>query len=323
MIYHFISPETDGNYNLSLDRFFLSALSPEDTMLYFYVNNKAIIIGRNQNVWQECRVSDAGSDGVDIVRRHTGGGTVFHDSGNLNFSFITGECNYNKDKQFGVILSALASFGINAELSGRNDITVGEKKISGSAFGGSRGILTHHGTLLVSSDLSSLSRYLTVSPQKLKSKGIKSVSSRVCNLAELPGSPESLSVESLIKAILLSYEASYGDSRPYILSDSDKTALSVFTAGQSSWEWIYGENPSSDAVITGRFSFGEVSLNLSLKGGVITGAKVFTDSIDLELPEKISAVLTGLRYDADILCAALSDAGYPELGKAAAGYIRG
>ena len=127
-VYLYDSRSFDGWMNLSVDRFFLENLKSDDIMLYFYVNENAVIIGKNQNAWRECNVSAMERDHVQLVRRHTGGGAVYHDMGNLNFSFIAGNGIYDQDRQFNVILKALRGFGLDGEKSGRNDLLIDGKK---------------------------------------------------------------------------------------------------------------------------------------------------------------------------------------------------
>lgn len=162
MNYLYVSPSPSGWDNLALDEYFLDHLSEDDFLLYFYINANAVIIGRNQNPWAECRLKAMEEDGVQLVRRITGGGAVFHDCGNLNFSFIAGEKRYDVERQFDLILRALQKLGIPCEFSGRNDLLSEGRKFSGNAFCTRKNIHQHHGTLLVSADLSRLNNYLSV-----------------------------------------------------------------------------------------------------------------------------------------------------------------
>ena len=192
--YIYSAPTGDGWLNLARDGYFLENNKKGDVVLYFYVNKNAVIIGRNQNAWKECSIANMDADGVQLVRRHSGGGAVFHDNGNLNFSFITDEKHYDLNRQMRVILNAVSKLGLKAELSGRNDITVDGKKFSGNAFSLAKGNRSHHGTILVNADLTKLSNYLCVSKEKMRSKGIDSVRARVCNICELSSG---LTVEAL------------------------------------------------------------------------------------------------------------------------------
>ena len=196
--YLYISDSYDGWRNLATDEWFLDHIGPEDVVLYFYINRNAVIIGKNQNPWKECDLSAMERDGVQLVRRISGGGAVFHDCGNLNFSFNAGKNRYDKDRQHRFILETVQSLGIPCEFSGRNDLLAAGKKFSGNAYCARGDAKQHHGTLLVSADLSRLQNYLTVDPRKMQSKGVASVRSRVCNLNEFV---PSLTVEELLRVI--------------------------------------------------------------------------------------------------------------------------
>ena len=150
--YIYSAPTGDGWLNLARDGYFLENNKKGDVILYFYVNKNAVIIGRNQNAWKECSIANMDADGVQLVRRHSGGGAVFHDNGNLNFSFITDEKHYDLNRQMRVILNAVSKLGLKAELSGRNDIAVDGKKFSGNAFSLAKGNRSQHGTILVNAD---------------------------------------------------------------------------------------------------------------------------------------------------------------------------
>ena len=143
--YVYIAPTGDGWMNLARDGYFLDTVKRGDVILYYYVNTNAVIIGRNQNAWKECNLSNMDRDGVQLVRRHTGGGAVYHDPGNLNFSFIMNERDYDLGRQLKVITDAVNALGVHAEVSGRNDILIDGRKFSGNAFGLAHGNRSHHG----------------------------------------------------------------------------------------------------------------------------------------------------------------------------------
>lgn len=295
MNYLYVSPSQSGWDNLALDEYFLDHLSEDDFLLYFYINANAVIIGRNQNPWAECRLNAMEADGVQLVRRITGGGAVFHDCGNLNFSFIAGEKRYDVEKQFDLILCALRKLGIPCEFSGRNDLLSDGRKFSGNAFCTRRNIRQHHGTLLVSADLTRLSNYLSVDPRKLKAKGVKSVRSRVCNLSEVK--PE-LTTDALLEALKTAYREKYGEYRLIENSDIDAAALKTYIDKQKSDAWRLGNTPRFDAEIENRFSWGNVQIQLTLKNGLIDDARVFSDAINVEIAEEIRSLLIGAAYDA-------------------------
>lgn len=292
--FYYFSPTGDGWENLAADEYFLDHLTPEDFLLYFYVNRKAVIIGRNQNPWRECNTAAMDRDGVQLVRRCTGGGAVYHDSGNLNFSFITGKAYYDVDRQSRLLLDGLRALGIPAERNGRNDLTVLDRKFSGHAFCQRGEMCQHHGTLLLNTELGAMQNYLTVSPEKLRAKGVSSVRARVCNLTELV--PE-LTVDSVAAALRRACEAVTGPLTPLTLTEETREKIAPYLAKQRSWEWRMGKSPVFDFSAGKRFSWGEAQLCMNVSGGIVTEAALYTDALDPELPETLKALLLGRRYD--------------------------
>lgn len=307
--YVYFAPTGDAWMNLAVDSYFLDNVKKGDTILYFYVNTNAVIIGRNQNAWVECNLDNLKEDSVQLVRRHTGGGAVYHDCGNLNFSFIMNASDYSQDRQFKVILNAMHTLGIDACLSGRNDILVGEKKFSGNAFGISKGNRAHHGTILVNSELNKLPRYLNVSQAKIKSKGISSVRSRVCNLCDyIPH----INVEMVYKTILEAFIREYGMTCEYQFTGLELDEVEKRYLVQKSWEWTMGKAPKFDYTINNRFSFGEVQLNLNLRDGMIKGAKLYSDCLNIEFCDKASDQLMCVKFTASDIASALRIVGSEE-----------
>ena len=297
-IYSYISPGGDGFQNLAMDGFFLENLKPEDIVLYLFVNRCAVIIGKGQNAWRECNLDAMEKDGVQLVRRHTGGGAVYHDDQNLNFSFIMGEKHYDLEKQMRVIQRAASSFGIRAELSGRNDILAEGRKFSGNAFALSKGIRAHHGTLLIGTDLSRLARYLNVSQKKMRAKGIESVRSRVCNLSDLN---RDVTVPAMEKALLREFEAEYGAFVEYPFRKEEQKRIEEMREIQASWEWRFGKTPAFDYKIEQRYSFGEMQFLFQVKEGAVRDLFVYTDALDLSLAPLLKESLVGARFDPSFL----------------------
>ena len=294
MHYTYFSPSGDGWRNLATDEYFLNTLGPDDFMLYFYINANAVIIGHNQNAWRECNTAAMERDGVQLVRRITGGGAVYHDRGNLNFSFIAGKARYDVHRQTEMILNAVRAFGIPCTLSGRNDLTVEGRKFSGHAFCQRGGNLQHHGTLLVSADLDVMRKYLNVSADKLKSKGVKSVVSRVCNLNAF--CPD-LTVEKMAAAVTDACTQIMGPMTPYVCTPAAQAAINELYAKHASWDWRMGSSPAFDFSVEGRFAWGGVHLGLAVEHGVVTDVTLYTDALDVALPTKAAAVLKGARFD--------------------------
>lgn len=301
--YIYSAPTGDGWLNLARDGYFLENNKKGDVILYFYVNKNAVIIGRNQNAWKECSIANMDADGVQLVRRHSGGGAVFHDNGNLNFSFITDEKHYDLNRQMRVILNAVSKLGLKAELSGRNDITVDGKKFSGNAFSLAKGNRSHHGTILVNADLTKLSNYLCISKEKMRSKGIDSVRARVCNICELSSG---LTVEAMRRLVIESFIEEYGAASEYVFDGTALAEVEERRERLASWEWRFGKTPQFDFETDKRFSFGDTQIYFNSRNGVIRETKVYSDCLDTELTTEIENALTGVHFRKEEIKAALS-----------------
>ena len=296
----YISDSRDGWRNLAVDEYFIDTLGEEDMLLYFYVNSAAVIIGRGQNPWAECNLAAMERDGVQLVRRITGGGAVFHDAGNLNFSFIAGEKIYNLERQLGMILNAVRSLGIPCDFSGRNDLLADGKKFSGNAFCQRGNIRQHHGTLLLNADLTRLQNYLNVDPRKLQAKGAKSVRSRVCNLSEyVPG----LNCEQMLGALTQAFRAEYGDFE--VISGLKEDMIAPYIQKQRSEEWRLGKTPRFDLEIENRFPWGNVQMLLTLRQSRVDELDVYSDAIDVDLAREVHDRLLGVKFGSQPMAEAL------------------
>lgn len=302
--YWYVSSSHDGWQNLAADEWFLDHLGPEDMLLYFYINENAVIIGKNQNPWKECDLAAMERDGVQLVRRITGGGAVYHDLGNLNFSFIAGENRYDLEKQLGLILEAVRSFGIPCDFSGRNDLLADGKKFSGNAFCSRQGIRQHHGTLLLRSDLGRLQNYLQVDPRKMKAKGISSVKSRVCNLSDF--SP-AVTTEAMLAAIRQVYEQMYGEITDFSMTPELVAQIVPYYEKHQSWQWRLGKTPGFDLELDPRFPWGGVQMLLTLKEGCVQEMRVYSDAMEVDLCDELTRRLTGCRCNSQALHGALAD----------------
>ena len=205
-----VSETFDPWFNLATEDWIFRDMDPDTHVLYLWRNSDTVVIGRFQNPWTECNTEKMEADSIKLARRQSGGGAVYHDLGNTNFTFMSSKKNYDKSVNNKIIISALEQFGISAYASGRNDILVddheGAKKISGSAFKETKDRSFHHGTLLINADLTKLGQYLNPSKKKLESKGIKSVRSRVANLTQFNSTLEH---ETLCKAIIEKFTEHY------------------------------------------------------------------------------------------------------------------
>lgn len=298
-----VAQSKDPYKNLALEAW-LFENGRQDVWLYLWQNQHTVVIGRNQNAWKECRLSALEADGGKLARRGSGGGAVYHDVGNLNFTFILPRDVYDLRRQLGVILAAMERLGIPARFTGRNDlVTQDGAKFSGNAFQFSAHTALHHGTILVSADMGALSQYLAPSKAKLAAKGVDSVRSRVCNLNTLrPG----LTVHQVAQAVAAAFAGEYG---PYQIQDPqalDQTALAALEARFASWEWRLGRRAAFNAQLETRFPWGEVTFQLALRDGRVQEAHVFSDAMDADFIQALGPCLTGAPYQPQALAAAVS-----------------
>lgn len=314
----YLSESGNGYENLAADEWFLDHVREGDLVLHLYQNENAVIIGKNQNPWLECDLDAMEKDGVQLVRRVSGGGAVYHDAGNLNFSFITGKERYDVEKQLALILSAVKSFGIDCTFSGRNDLIAGDKKFSGNAFAHRKGISQHHGTLLLNADLERLGRYLKPDEKKIRSKGIASVRARVENLSAMN---EAIDVKGMKKAILSSFEREYGYFADWQFSQTEREEIASYEKKHSSAEWRLGQTPKFDQEFSERYSFGTVRLLLSFEKGKIASLRAYSDAMEPALCEELERVLSGVEYTESALREALTKSSFSECREMAEGKL--
>ena len=305
------SPQTNPYWNLALEEYLFDTVPQGTCILYLWQNRKTVVIGRNQNSRKECRLDALEKDGGFLARRLSGGGAVFHDLGNLNFTFLVQDPDYQVQKQLSVIQAAVRRFHLQAEISGRNDVTVDGRKFSGNAFYHSGSRHYHHGTLLLSCDTAQMARYLNPDPIKLQAKGVSSVRSRVVNLCELA---PSVTVESMKQAMRQAFEEVYGLPSRF-LSLPPEEELAPRKEKFASFAWRIGQEPAfAWQGPNVRFSWGCAQLGMEVAGGVIQKAVLYTDSMDPSLAEVLGKVLTGVVFSPAAVCTALreQESTYPE-----------
>ncbi len=293
----YCSTAHDPWYNLAFEEYLLERVGKDEVILYLWQNDNTVVIGRNQNAWKECRCELFEKEGGKLARRLSGGGAVYHDLGNLNFTFLMGKENYNLKKQLKVILEAVRDRGIDAEFSGRNDLIVDNKKFSGNAFYFGNKAAYHHGTILVDTDFSKMVEYLQVSEEKIKSKGIDSVRSRVINLRELESN---LTIDDMKRAMAVSFSKIYGGEPEIEEVNTEKFSGSKDLYNKySSWEWRYGRTPDFDITFEKRFDWGDIEVGLKASQGHIEEAEVYSDAMEADLIEEIAEVLVGIPFKKD------------------------
>jgi lipoate-protein ligase A len=277
-------------------------MDPSYRILFLWRNADTVVIGRHQNPWKECNVEKMERDGVYLARRQSGGGAVYQDLGNTNFTFMTSLDQYDQEENFRIIIDALAKFDITAERSGRNDILVDGRKVSGSAFKRAKDRAFHHGTLLISADLGRLVDYLNPTKKKLVSKGIESVKSRVANLSEFNSG---LDHDKLTAAIIETFLEHYGEKAEVEHLTRDDLAkipsLNKHFEELRDWNWRFGRSPDFSHHLDERFDWGEMDVNLETKRGRITEVQVFSDTLHPEMVDYLQQHMVGLKYEKEEL----------------------
>lgn len=288
-------------YNLAFEEYLMTKM-PEDDYVFFYIHEPSIIIGKHQNTIEEINKEYVDENHIHVARRLSGGGAVYHDEGNLNFSFVMragAEDIHNFAKFTTPIIKALERIGIHAELSGRNDILIDGKKFSGNAQFAKGKTILHHGTLLFDSKMENLSKALKVKELKIQSKGIKSVRSRVTNIKDYL--QQDISIAEF-KEYLVSYlDETYG-LEEYTLDDKDIAAVEKSVDSKfGTWDWNWGRSPDFDIQKVDKFPCGIIDARLRVKNGQITSCKFFGDFFVKKDIETLERLLTGAPYRKDAL----------------------
>lgn len=303
----YISESLDPMLNLALEEWIYARSGGNAKQLYLWRNRDSVVIGRFQNPWTECRVGELEREGILLARRRSGGGAVFHDSGNTNFTFFTSRQDYSKERNFEIVLRALNNIDIPAAASGRHDLIAEGRKISGSAFKLTSERAYHHGTLLVNSNLEKLVYYLTPDDLELESKGIASVRSHVANLTEFD---PVITHEQLSEELIGQFEAFYGGKADVIRIDPermlDDPGFRTSYRELTSWEWLWGRTPKFTRRLSCRFDWGEMELLLTAKRGTIEAVTHHSDGLPAgrgkegferqDMAATIEGVLKGCRY---------------------------
>ncbi|UNK05469.2 lipoate--protein ligase [Psychrobacter raelei] len=302
------SSVTNPWFNLATEDWIFQELDAHSHTLFLWRNSETVVIGRSQNPWVECKTDKMAEDGVYLARRQSGGGAVFHDLGNTNFTFLSPKDGYDQQANFDIIINALKKLGIEASLSGRNDMQVGDRKISGSAFKHATDRSFHHGTLLVNANMQKLGDYLNPHPLKLQAKGIKSVRSRVANLVEFN---DSITHESLSQAIIEAFCDYYGKTVEIEELDEDSLKqephLNRYYEQMADWDWRFGKTPQFNHHIETRFEWGIIDLHLEVAQAIMTEVVIFSDALNVELIEALKQALTGAKYTVDAVTSRLND----------------
>lgn len=299
----------DPTINLALEEYCVRNLNMNDDYLLFYINEPSIIIGKHQNTIEEINSGYVNENGIQVVRRISGGGAVYHDKGNLNFSFMTKYSNesiHNFKYFTGPVIKVLAELGVNAELNGRNDITVSDRKISGNAQFTDTKSMFSHGTLLFDSHLEDVAKALNVRIDKIESKGIKSVRSRVANITEFLS--HKMSIDEFRQKIIDSIFSNQDSVEYFELSDEQwSDVMNLSESKYRNWDWNYGRSPEFNIQKVNRFDFGQIDARINVKDGVIKSIKIYGDFLGHGELEDLEKKLMNKKYEKETLLNSLSE----------------
>lgn len=291
----FVSESTDPYENIATEEALVDTVAPDECILFLWQNENTIVIGRNQNPWKECRIAEFESDGGKLARRLSGGGAVFHDIGNLNFTFVARDGIYDVARHMGIMCDAVRSFGLDARVSGRNDATIDGAKFSGNAFFRSGSKRCHHGTLMIDVDMGKLARYLQPDPKKLAAKGVDSVRSRVVNLATLN---TRISVGSLSIALIEALGASFGATAQALDTERiDAADIARRREKFASDAWRLGGTAPFTHALDERFAWGNLDVELFVESGTVADARIFSDALDAEFIRQLGEALLDCPYE--------------------------
>ncbi|ASD63288.1 lipoate--protein ligase [Bdellovibrio bacteriovorus] len=316
----FLSDSLNPHLNLATEEWIFHNLDPSQQVLFLWRNEETVVIGRNQNPWSECNLAKMKDEKVHLARRTTGGGAVFHDLQNTNFTFLSPKESYKRENNVQIIFDALKTFGIQGEASGRNDLLIpfpdGPRKFSGSAYREKKDRAFHHGTLLLNTDLTRLGNYLTPNPKKLQAKGKESVRARVANLTEVsPG----INHDQIVMTMVKSFEKFYAGKAEVESLTMDSLKLIPELKEQydllSSWDWLYGNTLEFSHKMDEYLALGFFDFHFKVEDGQIKDLKIYTDCLYPHVVEDVTAALREKPYRGEAVREALMSvrARYPDL----------
>lgn len=318
----FLSDSFNPHLNLATEEWIFHNLDPSQQVLFLWRNEETVVIGRNQNPWSECNLAQMKNDSVHLARRTTGGGAVFHDLGNTNFTFLSPKEAYKRENNVAVIFDALKKFNIQGEASGRNDLLIpfpdGPRKFSGSAYREKKDRAFHHGTLLLHTNLTRLGNYLTPNPKKLQAKGKESVRARVANLNEVYAD---INHNHIVETMVSAFEKFYG-------ANAEVESLTMQSLQQipelkaqydqlSSWEWLYGTTLEFSHKMDEYLSLGFFDFHFKVEDGTIKDLQIYTDCLYPLLIEDLTHSLRGQPYKGETVHNAVTAARskFPDLAE--------
>jgi len=290
--------KADAIENLSIENYLMKRCEPDEIILFLWQSRHTVVIGCHQNPYKECNLPLMKQDQVQLVRRKSGGGAVYHDLGNLNFSFITHLDRADIQRNYQLVIKALKAFGIESTLSGRNDLTASGSKFSGNAFLEEYGVHCHHGTLLIESSLELLSKYLTPSKLKIESKGIDSVRSRVVNLSTLS---EKCTVSEVKNQLIKTFQSAF-DGVFHEEGTISPECYDAYKFHYDQWSWQIGSIPQFNIEFESRLSWGSIMVQLEVQKGIVENCHLSTDALNDENFQQLGAAFIGKRYHKETIC---------------------
>lgn len=301
---YIVNNSHDPAYNIALEAYAFRELTVLDEIFILWINEPAIIIGKHQNTIEEINKAFTDEHGIHVVRRLSGGGAVYHDLNNLNYTIISNKSDEGAFdfKTFSKpVIDTLANLGVKAEFTGRNDLEIDGKKFCGNAQAYYKGRMMHHGCLLFDVDMSVLGQALKVSKDKIESKGVKSVRARVTNIVD--ELPEKITVQEFSDALLNQMKKEYPDMDEYVLTDEDLSAIQKLRDEQfATWDWTYGQAPDYTIERSVRYPAGKITTYADVENSIIKSLKIYGDFFGVRGVEDIEELLKGVRYEySDVL----------------------
>lgn len=304
---YIVNTSNDPAYNVALEAYAFQKLTDIDEIFILWINEPAIIIGRHQNTIQEINKEFIDKNGIHVVRRLSGGGAVYHDLNNLNYTIIsnnTQEGAFDFQTFSKPVIDTLAKLGVKAEFTGRNDLEINGQKCAGNAQAYYKGRMMHHGCLLFDVDMSVLGQALKVSKDKIESKGIKSVRARVTNIVDHLS--DKITVQEFSDAILAQMKEEYPEMDEYVLSDAELSEIQAMRDNQfATWDWTYGKAPEYTIERGVRYPAGKITTYANVENSTIKSVKIFGDFFGVKPVDDIEKMLEGVRYDYKDVLAAL------------------
>ncbi|HEN0833593.1 TPA: lipoate--protein ligase [Streptococcus agalactiae] len=304
---YIVNTSNDPAYNVALEAYAFQKLTDIDEIFILWINEPAIIIGRHQNTIQEINKEFINKNGIHVVRRLSGGGAVYHDLNNLNYTIIsnnTQEGAFDFQTFSKPVIDTLAKLGVKAEFTGRNDLEINGQKFAGNAQAYYKGRMMHHGCLLFDVDMSVLGQALKVSKDKIESKGIKSVRARVTNIVDHLS--DKITVQEFSDAILAQMKEEYPEMDEYVLSDAELSEIQAMRDNQfATWDWTYGKAPEYTIERGVRYPAGKITTYANVENSTIKSVKIFGDFFGVKPVDDIEKMLEGVRYDYKDVLAAL------------------